>query len=387
MNKRIWKSLSLLTLILLTGCWDRAELPEKGFVMGVALDKADDNKILLTTQLFKPTQGVGAIGARAAETAYVNVSTIDDTVPRAIRDIPINIGRKTQWSHTRLIIIGEELAREREIYDLLEFFFRDHEPRLTVSVVIAEGNADKYLKMKPLIENTMSQQLFQSEKSSAMNSGKSIDSNLLKLGLQMKSELGNAITPYVYLSKDTSSNVTNIAGVALLKAGKLVGVMEPSKVEALQILRNKYNSGMINIPCKKNKQDGGEEAVEIVSIKSKWQPASLQEKPLKVQIKINMEVAVMELTCSKLDTVEEEKKFSKSIEENMKQRIKETTDWLKQNKFDAIGLGNKVYQANPKLWRKWKPTWDNRFAESMFDIEVEAKITNSGTTIGNPIFE
>ena len=164
MIRQIWMSLSLSALFVLTGCWDRAELPEKGFVMGIALDQAKGGKISLTTQVFKPTQGVGSIGGKSPTVSFANVTTIDSTLPRAIRDIPINLGRKTQWSHTRLIIIGEQLAREQEIFSLLEFFFRDHEPRLTVSIMIAEGRADNYLNKKPYIENTISQQLFQSEK-------------------------------------------------------------------------------------------------------------------------------------------------------------------------------------------------------------------------------
>jgi spore germination protein KC len=387
MIRRIRMSLSLSALFVLTGCWDRAELPEKGFVMGIALDQAKGGKISLTTQVFKPTQGVGSIGGKSPTVSFANITTIDSTLPRAIRDIPINLGRKTQWSHTRLIIIGEKLAREREIFSLLEFFFRDHEPRLTVSIMIAEGRADKYLNMKPYIENTISQQLFQSEKASASNSAKTMDINLLKMGKQMKSEVGNAMIPYLYLSKDAMT-VTNVAGVALLKAGKLTGKMEPGKVENLQMLLNTYKSGMIDIPCQNpSKPNQKVEAVEILSLKSKWQPASLEEHPLKVRAKLNIQVAVMELSCSKLETVADEKKFAKKVEETIKQRIIETTNWLKKNKFDAIGLGNKVYKKNPQLWKQWKPNWDDRFAESEFDIDVDVKIINSGTTIGKPIFK
>jgi spore germination protein KC len=387
MIRRIRMSLSLSALFVLTGCWDRAELPEKGFVMGIALDQAKGGKISLTTQVFKPTQGVGSIGGKSPTVSFANITTIDSTLPRAIRDNPIKLGRKTQWSHTRLIIIGEKLAREREIFSLLEFFFRDHEPRLTVSIMIAEGRADKYLNMKPYIENTISQQLFQSEKASASNSAKTMDINLLKMGKQMKSEVGNAMIPYLYLSKDAMT-VTNVAGVALLKAGKLTGKMEPGKVENLQMLLNTYKSGMIDIPCQNpSKPNQKVEAVEILSLKSKWQPASLEEHPLKVRAKLNIQVAVMELSCSKLETVADEKKFAKKVEETIKQRIIETTNWLKKNKFDAIGLGNKVYKKNPQLWKQWKPNWDDRFAESEFDIDVDVKIINSGTTIGKPIFK
>ncbi|KRF28116.1 Ger(x)C family spore germination protein [Paenibacillus sp. Soil787] len=387
MFRQMRMSLSLSALFVLTGCWDRAELPEKGFVMGIAIDQAKGGKISLTTQVFKPTQGVGSIGGKSPTVSFANITTIDSTLPRAIRDIPINLGRKTQWSHTRLIIIGEKLAREREIFSLLEIFFRDHEPRLTISIMIAEGRADKYLSMKPYIENTISQQLFQSEKASASNSAKTIDTNLLKMGKQMKSEVGNAMIPYLYLSKDKTT-VTNVAGVALLKAGKLTGTMEPAKVESLQMLLNTYKSGILDIPCNNpSKQNQKVEAVEIVSLKSKWQPASLEKLPLKVRAKLNIQVALMELSCSKLETVDEEKKFAQKVAATIKQRITETTNWLKKNKFDALGLGNKVYKKNPQLWKQWKPKWDDRFAESEFDIEVDVKVINSGTTVGKPIFK
>lgn len=380
-------SLSLSALFVLTGCWDRAELPEKAFVMGLAIDQADDGKISLTTQVFKPAQGVGAVGGKAAETQYINVTAVDATVPRAIRDIPINLGRKAQWSHARLVIIGEKLARERGIFEILEIFYRDHEPRLTMSIMISEGRADKYLKMKPFIENTISQQLSQTESSTADSSGKTMDINLLKLGLQMKSEVGNAMVPYLYLSKD-ATRVTNVAGIALLKEGKLVGKMEPAKVETLQMMLNKYQSGIMDIPCPNpSKQKQKIEAVEVVSFSSKWQPTVIKENSLKVLVKVNMEVAVAELICSKLETVQDEKNFAKKVEGQMKQKIMETTDWLKKNKFDAIGLGNKIYQKNPPLWKQWKKNWPDRFANSEFDIDVEVKVINSGTIISKPVFK
>ena len=79
----------------------------------------------------------------------------------------------------------------------------------------------------------------------------------------MKSEVGNATVPYLYLSKD-GKTVTNIAGVAMLKKGKFVGKMEPSKVEIVQMLLNKYNSGMIEIPCQNpvQAQTGGEKLLK-----------------------------------------------------------------------------------------------------------------------------
>ncbi len=354
--------------------------------MGVAIDETDKGEISLSTQVYRPSQGVSALGGKAAETAYLNVTTKNTTVSRAIRDIPINLGRKAQWSHIRLIIIGEKLARKQKLNDILEFFYRDHEPRLTISLMIAKGKADQYLKIEPLIENTTSQQLFQSGKATESSSGKTVDTNLLKLGLQMNSEVGNALVPYVYFTDDPPT-VTNVAGAALIKKGKLVGRMEPKMVETLQMLTGGYESGILDIPCPKPSGKKQKiESVEVVSFQSKLQPR-LTEDPLKVRVAIKMDLALIELSCSKIMTLEDEKKFISYAEETIKERIMETTDWLKQKKFDALGLGNKVYVKNPSLWKQWKPDWDARFARTQFDIDVEAKIINSGTVIPKPVIK
>lgn len=381
MNRLIGLIVSFSTLILMTGCWDRSELPEKGFVMGVAIDETDDGRISLTTQVYRPSQGVSAIGAKAAETAYVNVTTQNSTVSRAIRDIPINLGRKAQWSHIRLIIIGEKLAREQKIYDILEFFYRDHEPRLTISLMVAKGNAAQYLSLKPLIENTTSQQLFQSGKSAASSSEKTIYTNLLKLGLQMKSQVGNALIPYVFFTEDPSK-ITNVAGAGLIKKGKLVGRMDPEKLEYMQMVTDEFESAMLDIPCPESASKV--EVVEVLKFDSKLQPAVITEDSLKVRLKIKMEIAVSELSCFKIKTIDDQLKFSKNVEKSIIQHIEETTDWLKQQKFDAIGLGNKVYMKKPHLWKKLQPDWDNHFARTQFDIKVKVKINNSGTVIPKP---
>ena len=53
-NIKILLPLSVL-MVLLTGCWNKIELDELGFVMGVALDKGKNGVIELTTQVYRAT--------------------------------------------------------------------------------------------------------------------------------------------------------------------------------------------------------------------------------------------------------------------------------------------------------------------------------------------
>jgi len=384
MHRRIWTSAALSALLTLTGCWDQAELPEKGFVMGAAIDKAGNDKISLTTQIYRPSQGVTE-GARKSETAYVNIATVENSISKAIRSIPVNLGRKAQWSHIHLIVVGEELARENNILDTLEFFYRDHEPRLTVAVMIGQGKADQYLKVHPLIENTTSQQLFQSAEKVSTWGGKTKYANLLTMGLQLESELGNAVIPYVLMDKTNQKNI-KVSGAAMLKKGKLIGRMEPRLVESLLMLTNDYKNGMIELDCSESSKDTKKtESVEIVTLNSKTKPLVLSEDSLKYRIEVTMEVSVIELACSKVKTIQDEQRFTSSLEKQLKEHLEDTIDWLQRQKFDALGLGNRLYRSNPKLWKKWKADWDGRFARTEFEIVVKVINNMNGTTIGKPV--
>ncbi|MNT81872.1 hypothetical protein D3C72_2215160 [compost metagenome] len=57
---------------------------------------------------------------------------------------------------------------------------------------------------------------------------------------------------------------------------------------------------------------------------------------------------------------------------------------FQEQKMDVIGAGNQIYRKNPRLWKRWKPTWDKRFAESEVDIHVDVNITDEGMKSTTP---
>lgn len=382
MNWKLKMAFSGTLLLLLTGCWDRAELPEKGFVMGLAIDQTDDGKYLLTTQIFKPAQ---AVGSKGNEMSFINIKATDTSIAKAIRDIPGHLGRKMQWSHMRIIIIGDQLAKTKGIADVLDFFYRDHEPRIIAPVMITQGRAADYMKLKPLIENTISQQLFEGQRSSASSNGKTVEMNLLQLGKQIKSEVGNALIPYVFISNIDSMTEMNIEGAALIRKGKMIGHLDGDKMEGLQMLMNKYKSGMLKIPCGKGAAKKQVETVEVLSMHSVIKP-DFQKKPPVVHYKIQVQTVMSELACTgKIETTDQEKAFIDKVEQTIKQKLKSTTDYLKKIKFDGMGLGNEVYRKKPALWKKLKPDWEDIFARTSFEYEVEVNLMSSGTNVDKTV--
>ncbi|MCD9020466.1 Ger(x)C family spore germination protein [Cohnella silvisoli] len=375
----------LMFSLLLTACGDRAELPQKGFVMGIALDESDKGNIELTAQIFKPSQTVTSKGKVGK--AYINIHTEDQSVFEAIRDITIHLGRKAQWSHMRAILVSEALARKFPLISLLEFFYRDHEPRLTSHVLITKGRASDYLNTPPYIESSVSQQYFLSEKASHELTGKTSTLNLLELALQARSESAVALIPYVYKDKIGSEETTNVAGSAVLAQGHVKEIVPVSLLEGILMLKDQYKIGIIEVPCKRNKPivpTLQEDSLEMVKASSSMKLKLYGERPHLI-FRIKAFVAISELVCGKVLMPNEELELRIRVQNTIKQRMGESLDWMLEKHLDLVGAGNALHERKPRLWKQWKSDWPMRFARSSYEVHADVTILTSGTNIGKPI--
>ncbi|MBD2872075.1 Ger(x)C family spore germination protein [Paenibacillus arenilitoris] len=378
-----WKVsiLMLVFLLILSGCWNKEELDEAGFVMAVALDRGKKEPIDMTTQMYRPVTGGSSKGKGASpKSSSLLIKTSNSSIFEAVRDIPLHLGRKAQWSHMRILLIGEELARTTDIGELIDFFYRDHEPRHTVSILITSGRADRILSRQPVIEQTTGQQIALTQQFSLRNSAKSLDTTLLDLALQMNAPHNDTAVAYVYEDKRAEDKFVT-AGLALVKKGKLTGVLPSKKVEGLVMLINQYKSGIIEIACPG--QSRRTESMEVLDLKTKLKP---KEKDGKVNVKVKTVVrgATGELRCTEIKTREDEEKFVRKMEEEIKKQMSESIRYLQLKKTDIIGIGNMLYRANPKQWETMKGTWDRQFAETTFELEVKVTLVTTGTVINKP---
>lgn len=380
--KRLQLILVLLFVsITLTGCWNRVELPGKGFILGVAIDQIKPGKLKLSVQLYKPGQKAGAQGGKPPE-SFVNIETRSESVFDAIRDITLHLGRKAQWSHMRVIIIDDKTARQENLISLLEFFYRDHEPRLNTKVLISEGDAAKFLEIKPLIEQTITHQLNRMQQIGSTESGKVPTVNLLQLSQALKSEVPNIALPVASIKKD----VVILPGMAMIKEGKMTGTLNGKQTENVLMLSNQYKSGILQVPCGKATKDKPNvtESIEIHKVKTKLKPI-LQSDGLKVKLDVSIAGNIGELKCTKWEKREDELNFENKVEKLIEERIKETIKFTQKEKIDLIGLGNKIYRDHPKVWKKWKKDWDKRYSAAEFEVKVDMDIRNTLTTIGKPL--
>ncbi|MCA0758072.1 Ger(x)C family spore germination protein [Paenibacillus sp. N4] len=370
--------LSAMVLLSLTGCWSKLELPERAFIMSLGVDEGKNGNIQLTAQLYKPNTG---LKEKKGGDAFVNVQSEDETMFETVRDLTLHMGRKVHWSHMRIIVISEQYAKNRGLSEILDFFYRNSELRLTSYVHIAKGKASEYMTTKPLIENTLGQQLLTIQEVAYKYSGKTANVTLLDLGFQMKGQVDDAMIPYLYKRKRITST-TPVAGAALLKKGKMIGKLSSKDMESVLMLRDEYVHGVFEIPCPD--QPKRKETVQIISTNTQLSP-EIKNKSLTVKASVTLEGTIAELKCSKITTNEEEVKFINEIKSFIEQELQKSYKVLQRKKIDVLNLGNIIYRRHPAVWNSVKKDWDSIFASSKLVIQSDVRIINTGTITGKSV--
>lgn len=137
---RLLLTFPLLTL-LLSGCWDDRELNELGITSGSAYDW-EDNQWKATYQVINPSSGASGMGSSGGGSTssppFLTFTVKGRTIMEAIERTNLTSTREMFFSHSRIAVIGESLARHG-INQLIDIFLRKQDARETVYVFISEG--------------------------------------------------------------------------------------------------------------------------------------------------------------------------------------------------------------------------------------------------------
>lgn len=154
------------TALTLTGCWDRTEVDDVAFVMGIGLDEAPGNQVYVTFHIAVPRAlaGGGGLGGGSGSGGGTQQTTLITTVMgRSILGV-VNlmnayVDRRPSLVHGKVVVIGEALAR-RGIDSYIGELTRFRETRRTMFLVVTKGTAKEFLeKNRPVIEQNPAKNL------------------------------------------------------------------------------------------------------------------------------------------------------------------------------------------------------------------------------------
>lgn len=389
--------LILFLSMIITGCWDRVEIEDRGFVVGVGIDlvkqesehtgsnKPNDqtgDEYNLIFQFVIPSglqsKGGGESKGQGGEGAFFNLSSQGNTMFKAARDMSFRTSRSPYLQHSRMILISERLARKGRMDQVLDLFLRDHEMRRSTKVMVVDGEVKQLLNVRPKNEKLPVRYFESVAENPAKSSRIYPPTNVGKVQHFILSKQSFTLPKIKAIDKEVS-----VAGAAVFEGEtlKMKGFLNEDETAALNFIKGETDSGVLEF-----QEENYYGAYEIREIKSSTIADVSDPEHIVFKIKIETEGDAGEIQDSSdlLDPAEIAK-----IEELASKQLLQLTNKLirkiqHEYQVDILDLGVHLKRNHYRTWKKIKDNWDrgnNYFAKSTIQIEAKTTVRNIGSTI------
>lgn len=367
-------------LFLLTGCWNQSELDEKAIVAGVGFDLIEgEENIMIIAQILVPgaiTAGSGA-GSGGEQEVVELVAASGDTTFSAVRNVILETGRKGLYSHNKIVVIGEALAK-KGVDKILDYLEREPDFRRRQWILVARGNAQEIMEGKVKLEKIPAYGVSRLMKSNDATS-KIVAVNLHEFSGTISSKTTCAVAPGIEAITEEKKDQINLRlkGTAIFKNYKLVGWLDDMESRGLLWVQGNVVSGAINIPVPEEPEQLV--AIEIIRANSKIQP-EIKDGKITINIEINEEgnIANQQFFDLSKATPEAVMKMEVELQKTIKSQILNTLNKAKELNTDIFGFGEAIYRKYPHEWKKIEKNWDEIFPNLNVKIEVNAFIRMLG---------
>jgi spore germination protein KC len=361
----------LMLMFLQTGCWSAREINELAFVLSIGLDKAGDG-FKVTAQIARtdthsktPSGGGGA----DKEKPFWVVSSTGKTIFEAIRNMASISSRRIFWSHIKVIIISEQLAKSNT-FEIFDFFSRNPELRLRTLVAVTPGKAENLLMFKTLMEIDPS---FYMEK---------IIENMSLTGktyrIMLKDFLEDYLDPYanpvvsrIFIDESQSEPVMKIEGAYVFDGNRLAGLLNGMETRGLLWLKNEISDSVMVVNCS---YDDLPVTLEIKDAKATFE-SYLDDNTPYFTIKVSTTASVTEQGCAtdfndpqKLDGLK------RTLESTIRKDIMSTITAAQNLDVDFLGFSRKLHRQNKNEWHQISANWNELFKKSQVNIIVKSDI-------------
>ncbi|WP_171693559.1 Ger(x)C family spore germination protein [Paenibacillus germinis] len=379
--KRIF--IFILSVVLLTGCWGRREVNDIAIVTATGIDLMENDFIRVTLLLAVPrligtSSANGGGDSKLDVTAGWVVSEQGKTVMDAYNNLQGKLPRKIFFSHNRVIVIGEKLARNGTL-PTLDFFIRNRQSQLKSTIIVTKFEATDVLKFKPKFEKLASEVM---KGELHENSGTSVQ--LGRFITMLMDEGQEAYAPQISIvpsekGGDGSTNLMVSKGAAVFQDDRLIGWLDDMEIMELLWLRNEKQDGVVTLEIPK-KWGGGYASAEMTNVHSKVVPIA-QNGTVTVDIEISSLLNVYENT-SRLDLNSSDDRavlnslFAKEVKGNIEMLC---TKVQKELRSDIFGIGQNMYKQDPHLWKtNYANNWRTMFPDIEVNTLAKIKIIQTG---------
>lgn len=374
-----------MLVICMSGCSERKEIEERGFVVGAAFDVVKEEseekkppRMKGTYQLVLPS-ALAQQGKQGADGAqYMNINVTADSLFTQIREASKKISRSLFFPHIKVVIFSKDLLKRQNFLEqTLDIFFRAHEMRRNIKIFVSKNQAGKIFEQNAKPEN------FPAKYIDLLADHADVNSFMLeavRIGevQEMLTSKRSFVLPVLELTKQG----VKMEGAAIFKGenNKLVGLLSGKDTQGLNYIIGKKVGGFLTIR-KKEKVF----TYEIHKIRRKIRASFTDPRHPKFIIDMYPKGVLGEVYLGEDAKAWSEKRINSYITKEMERTVGRTIKKVqKEYKTDVLGLGDYYKRHNYKKWKKVEKNWDygeNYFMKTDIAVRVHPVVEHSGSLV------
>lgn len=257
--------IAAMAFLYFTNDFGLVDIRKTAVIIGAGIDLSDEG-VSVTAQLAIP---------QSDSTQYIEVEGEGVTVADALNEINKKTGFYPKLVFCKLLILGESCS-EGNIFEILDYFYRDDYTQLTPVVAMCKGSAGELLSSRMRFGNTATVSIERLLSDEAKKSGNVSTVNLKMIGIHDHSPSSACYMPFIRVQEQTAKSSqsqpeSNSSGdssggtpeqgdssgggkqeflcdrTAIFSSGRLSGVLDERQTFALNLIRN--NVRHIFVPC------------------------------------------------------------------------------------------------------------------------------------------
>lgn len=415
-----------ITTLTFSGCWDRIEIEDRGYILALGVDKYDPSDLNKyeseeyidlerKTEKFPPDQkkpeiktdkkGVDPKTKRKVkpplptkENQYKYSVTVlfpnlrmmsktskSDEQMRFLFVRPTNnvlgirnylerdINKRLYYGYLKVVVLGRDLVDDpglvREVLDTL---YRDKDIPQNTFLYVSETTARDTLNTMPLVQPVTGIHLFEISKNATVY-GRIIDtplSNVINRFINSKCAVISRVEPGVETLK--------VAGAAVFKNYRFVGWLDEKQLIVYKLLMGKAKHTLID--------DLKYKSTYVPFITTEVQTEKkLENKNGKLTLiyNIRIEGEVNQFVFQSGYKVLEDpmKNYIQSqLKKIIKQKANEVINILKYKyNADILGVGEFISEREPEEWKRLEKNWDDEFKRVEMVVVPDVRVRRAGT--------
>lgn len=344
-------------------------------IQGVAVDK-ENGKYNVTIEMLNNKQSASADSSNVGEEMTLVYSAKGETVAEALRLIINKTGTVPTYTHNKVVILGESVAKT-DISKILDFFERDYTTQPITLLCVAKGvKAGDVLKANIGSDMSKSDILEKILNQSALSSV-TPETRLIDVINIILDDTACIALPAVTLEKNGETQTFFVENIAVFDYNNALSYFIDRKAsESVVKLLGELKNGTIVT----EDENGNKATFIIIDGKTKYDVA-VNNGVVNYNVKIKMFCDLNAYEGDSFKSIENEtvEIFKENIKFDTEQTIKNTYETLLQyGSFDILRFGRRLLQNDRVAYTALKTDWQNNFKNSNLNVDVEVIIRRIG---------